>query len=197
MSTYKKSFAPTSLRLLLAFLLIAIAALMAIGFVYSYGELSKYAVEVSHVKADALASNDSLQVLQNTQQELKKNQGAIVRSTSLTATGELPQFEAMNNIRAYASRNNLTLKSIDLVDKAGPATSQAPAAAPAPASTTGNTIDVNVTFTDEVNYKNFLQFLSDIENSVPKMQVKGINISKGADITMIKTGPLTIQMYVN
>lgn len=197
-----KSLKPTTLRLLLASSLLLIAGLSIAGFIYSYKELSNYAVEVSHAKADDVASSNSLQTLQNIQTELKKNQQAITRLGSLTDTDVLPQFKAIENVKAYAARNHLTLQSIDFDSSSGttPASTTqttAPTTQTPVQSSGAQTVDVIISFGGEVNYTNFLQFLSDIQHNIPKMQVQGIDISEGSNPTMVKSGPLTIHMYTN
>lgn len=200
----KKKLTPSALRFILAFLLIVVAGLMAAGFSYSYGKLSQYAVEVSHKKTDSAASDDSLPALQNIQRNLEKNKAAIARAQSITSTSELPQFEAVNYVKEYAARNNLAVKSVDL---AGSTDSSTPAATtpttPAAGSPTtpvvakGSTTDVTVNFDDEVNYKDFLQFLADIENSIPKMQIQSVSLATGSSVDTVKVQPLTIHMYIN
>lgn len=199
MNPIKQTFTPVALRFVLSFLLIAIAGLMISGFVYSYGQLHDYAVEVSHQKTDAAASDHSLQTLNNIQSQLKQDQQAVQRSLTVTATNILPQFEAIDDIQSYAARDNLLLKSIDFTSSSSTANSpsQPATSATPPASSSGQGVDVSISFPDEVNYKSFLQFLTDIENNIPKMQVQGITISKGSNPDMITSGPLTIHMYTN
>lgn len=201
MSPVNKGFTPVALRFVLSSLLVVIVGLMICGFVYSYDKLRSYAVEVSHNRTDAAASSDSLQTLNDIQSQLKRNQQTVQRALTITATSELPQFEAIDDVQAYAIRNHLILKTIDFNSSTGsttPATSQTPAATSTPvASAASPGVDVSITFPDEVNYQDFLQFLTDIENNIPKMQVQGITISKGSNPDMITSGPLTIHMYTN
>ena len=55
---------------------------------------------------------------------------------------------------------------------------------------------VTLTFASSVNYDNFVKFLQAIENSTPKMQVMGINITPEAKNTnKISVTPLVIGFY--
>jgi len=201
MSQTHTKLTPVGLRFMLAFVMLVIVGAAVTGFIYSYRQLDTYAIEVSHKKADDTASSNSLQVLQTTKTELAANQQAISRAQSITATGELPQFVAIQDVKAYAARNDLALQSIDFVTSASQtptATSSTTTTTPTQAVPTGaQSVDLSISFVGEVNYKDYLQFLSDIEHNIPKMQVDGIKLSKGSSVGTVNAGPLIIHTYIN
>lgn len=198
--TSHAKLSPIVFRYILSIAIILIVSVAVAGFIYSYKQLNTYAVEVSHKKTDDAASSNSLQLLQTTETVLKKNQQAIVRAQSITATGELPQFTAIHDIKAYAARHNLALQSVEFVSSTSQASSTTPQTSSTPkpaASTSTNSVDVSISFASDVNLQDFLQFLSDIEHNIPKMQVEGVNLSKGASPDTVNSGPLIIHMYTN
>lgn len=199
MSQHQPKLSPVGLRFMLAFVMIVIVGVAVAGFVYSYRQLDTYAVEVSHKKADDVASSNSLQVLQATKTGLAANQQAITRARSITATGELPQFVAIRDVKAYAARNHLVLQSIDFVSNSQtPAASSTTPTTPTQAVPAGaQSVDISISFAGEVNYKDYLQFLSDIEYNIPKMQVDGIKLSKGSSPNTVNAGPLIIHTYIS
>ena len=219
MSTVKKSrLNPRSLRVILAIFLLLIIGLGAAGFVYAQKELLGYAKEISRKKVDASASNSSISTLQNIQKELRGYDDVKQKIGALRAGDEFPIFRIVDEVNKIASRNNVPISSFSFGDSAAAPTAGAnatptPATPAAPSASTSKTISLTVNFGQISNYQDYLQFLYDIEQNVPKMRVKSVSVNSGAatpNTTQNTTGqsgsstssgefsiqPLTIELYI-
>lgn len=188
----------SSARLILSVSLFIIVGVSGIGFTYAQKQLSQYAIEVSHKKVDALASDGNIQTLQKTKSELDANQNVSDKARALKATNELPQFTIVDDVTTIAGNNNIAITSFDFTDS--PQTTTAPASGTtattptAPQPTSGH-ISLTVSLQPPINYTDFLQFLHDIEQNIPKMQVQGLNIGNSGGTGGFSVEPLIIQMY--
>lgn len=198
------SMKPSLLRLLLSISMILVASGTVVGFVFVQKQLSAYAVEVSHIKVDASGSKQSLTTLQTLEKELERNQDVILKATSLKHVSDLPQFQAIEDVQNHAKANNLQLKNVTFSsNEAAPATTGAAPATSTPATTPPATQSdgINITFTladglndGSVNIDEFLNFLYDIEHSIPKLQVQGIGVA-GKGSTRVTVEPITVKMF--
>ena len=196
-----KRFEPTTLRVvLIAAMVLALAGSVA-GFVYRLGVLNTFAVDVSHKKVDAEASNSSLQTLQKLEHTLSASRETLKRTEQLSITNELPQFQAVTDVRTIADRNKLPITNVTFTDSTAstpssstPATPAAPSVA-APVAT-GKQVDVTLTLGENVDYDSFLQFLYDTERSIPNMQIGEISLSPGSSRDTIKPGNITIKVSI-
>ena len=196
-----KRFEPTTLRVvLIAAMVLALAGSVA-GFVYRLGVLNTFAVDVSHKKVDAEASNSSLQTLQKLEHTLSASRETLKRTEQLSITNELPQFQAVTDVKNIANRNKLPITNVTFTDSTAstpssstPATPAAPSVA-APVAT-GKQVDVTLTLGENVDYDSFLQFLYDTERSIPNMQIGEISLSPGSSRDTIKPGNITIKVSI-
>jgi hypothetical protein len=183
------------------------------GFGFSVGLsiLGKYAVDVSHKRVDANASRDNLLVYKQLDEKLADNEDVLKKAQALKATTKFPEFRIVDEVKAIASKNHISIKDFQYSDSddtndsaaAGTAPSSSANATPAagqtqPRSSSGDTFSLTVNLASELNYENLLQFLYDIEQNVPKLQVSGISISPSSSTSSTKVAveALTIQMYV-
>lgn len=224
MSTLKKSrLNPRSLRVILAIFLLLIIGLGAAGFVYAQKELLSYAKEISRKKVDANASNSSISTLQNVQKELQGYDDVKQKIGALRAGDEFPIFRIVDEVNKIASRNNVPISSFSFGNSAAapaagasPApTTPAPAIPAVPSASSSKIISLTVNFGQISNYQDYLQFLYDIEQNVPKMRVTSVSVNSGAatpdaNATQNTTGqsgssassgefsiqPLTVELYI-
>jgi len=186
MSNVKKSrLNPRMLRVILAIFLLLIIGLGAAGFVYAQKELLSYAKEISRKKVDASASNSSIATLQNVQKELQGYDDVKQKIGALRAGDEFPIFRIVDEVTKIASRNNVPISSFSFGDSAatptaGTSASPTPTAPVASSTSSSKTISLNVNFGQINNYQDYLQFLYDIEQNVPKMRVKSVSVNSGA-----------------
>lgn len=218
----KASLNAVTLRILLAASLLLIIVITGVGFSYAHQVLSKYAQEIAHKKVDATSSNDTISSLQKVERTLNENQEVIAKVEKLRADSSFPEFMIVDQVKAIAKRNDIKLSSYSFTASANadasatggqPSTTEPQPAATAPGQSGGNTISLTVNFGTIPSYRNYLQFLYDIEQNVPKMRIKGAGIggtSSGGsandatqpDSTQSQGGnnlgadPLTIEMYV-
>jgi hypothetical protein len=222
-----RSFNAKTLRIFLSIMLLISTAVGVVGFIYGQRLLQGYAVEVSHKKIDAEASNNNLQSLEKMEEELADNKDVLEKISLLRATSDFPEFRVVEEINKIAQRNGVTITSYQYTDGTTPSTGTSTATPSAPPTTTpptgttttpaasssaaGKTISLLITPESPMNYRQFLQFLYDIEQNLPKMKVAGISISPGStptaggsgtgtrptDSNQVSVGQLTVQLYIN
>jgi cytoskeletal protein RodZ len=189
---------PTTLRLLLVFVLFGIAALGVFGFIFAQQKIASYAVEVSHKKIDASASKASLQTLEAIEKQLTADKETIEKAKSVKHSSNLPQFKAIQDLKNHAAANRITINDISFAATAAatpPATGAlaTPATPPAAASTD---VDISFKINDgQVELDKFMSFLYDIEHSTPKMQIQGISVKKGSSKSNIVVDAITVRMF--
>jgi len=191
---------PRILRIILAIFLLLIIGLAAAGFVYAQKELLSYAKEISRKKVDASASNSSISTLQNVQKELRGYDDVKQKIGALRAGDEFPIFRIVDEVNKIASRNNVPISSFSFGDSAAtPAagTSATPVPTPttptAPSPSSSKIISLTVNFGQISSYQDYLQFLYDIEQNVPKMRVKSVAVNSGAAAPSANSAPSTSQ----
>jgi hypothetical protein len=198
-----------SLRIGLLVLMLLITTGSAAGLSYAMQNLKTFAVEVSHKKVDANASNGNIAALQKTESYLEANQDVLEKAGLLRSTSEFPEFKIVDEVRRVATRNNIQIDTFSYgtsesgststsgTGSATPSTPGATGSTVAPSnggSTGGNTISLTVTL-NASDYLNFLQFTYDIEQHLPKMKLNGISVS-GGGTSGITVDPVTIEMYI-
>lgn len=223
-----RSFNAKTLRIFLSIMLLISTAIGVVGFIYGQRLLQGYAVEVSHKKIDAEASNNNLQALEKMEEELADNKDVLEKISLLRATSDFPEFRVVDEINKIAQRNGITISGYQYTDGSTTPSTGAGTTAPTttppttpPTGTTttpatsnsaaGKTISLLITPESPMNYRQFLQFLYDIEQNLPKMKVAGISIAPGgapastgpgantraADPNQVSVGQLTVQLYIN
>lgn len=197
------TFSATNFRILLSAGVLIIAIGIAIGYSFGIQQLRGYAVEVSHKKVDAAASNGNIQSLQKLDQQLTGYQDVLKKAESLKITSEFPEFRIVEEVQSVARKNGITISSYSYGSggdsTATSDTSSSPTGTPAATTTptASGTISLTVNISSPVNYKKLLQFIYDVEHHIPKMEISGVSISPstgGSD--SVSTEALSIQMYV-
>jgi hypothetical protein len=191
----------------------------AVGLAYGYRIIEKHAMEVSHKKVDATASNGNFAALKRTQTYLQENKDVLEKIGLLKSTSEFPEFRIVDEIRKIAAKNNVQIASFayssQVPSAATPATpttptttTTTPATPSASAASSSKTIALSVTLSSS-SYLDFLQFTYDIEQNLPKMKIKGIGITNGGSApgattqgtssqsSGISIEPVVVEMYIN
>ncbi len=197
MSEQLSRLSASLLRMILIVSMLAIVAVGVGGFVFGRGVLRDYAIDVSKKNVDADASNGNLDALSHTKQELAANQDVIAKINALRSTSRFPEFQIVDDVKNYAEKNGLSVTTFDYIDptSATPATGQTTTPTAAQPVTQSNTIALSVTLKSPVNYKALLQFIYDVEQSLPKMQLQGLSISKADNPNQVEVDPIIIEMY--
>jgi hypothetical protein len=186
-------------RIVLIVLMLIITAAGSVGLSSALRGMRTFAVEVSHKKVDATASNGNIQALEKTQEYLDTNRDVLEKIGLLRSSSEFPEFRVVDEVRDIATKNNIQIQSFSYGTEATssqtPATTT-PSTTPAPtvSASSGNLISLSVTLSSP-NYLDFLQFTYDIEQHLPKMKINGIGMS--AANGSVNVDPLTVQMYIN
>jgi hypothetical protein len=188
-----------NLRIMLCISLLLITGAAVSSFLYFQAVLQDYAVVVSHKKADAAASNGNIQALETTKNTLATSQDVIKKAAGLKSSSEFPEFKIVEDVTNYAAKNGLAVTSFDFTTAAANTATTPPAtgaAAAAPiTSLGGKTVSITVTFASPINYPGLLQFIYDTEQSIPKMQIKGIALNVDTTAGTVTIPPMEIEMY--
>ncbi len=201
----KKSFSASSLRNLLAGLIILVAAASLGVFFYARGVITEYAGEVNSAIEQASTSGNDLEELQNLQLELDKYKDISQKAASLVISGQT--FEHQNiiisTLTSYANNAGVTITEYGFQDStanAGPQSSGSGgenAANPAPSITGARTIVATVNLATPASYENLLRFIYAIENGPTKMQLSSISLARNIDGgNSVNVETLNIEVYV-
>lgn len=200
----KKSLTATQLRLILSgsLLFVAIAAGVAIHFANE--SLRGYATDISHVTADANASQDNVQTLQKIEKELKEYKEVVARASGIVAESQSYQYQdqIITDLNEYAKKAGIAITNLDFsasttTTPAAPAASVVPAAPTATATPTGvKSTSVSVTIKNPVVYNNLLRFIKSIEQNLTKMQISRVGLSKDPTTGGIASEAFTIEVYI-
>lgn len=197
----------TKFRIILTIGMLLIIVVGSAGFLASKDWLKSYAVDVSKQRVDANASDGNLETLQVIQQELAQQQNVLTKANLLKSTNEFPEFQIVDIVSKTASENKISVASFAYIDGSQPA-SGGGAATPAPSTTpaspegapaaasSGKKVGITVTLGTPVKLQRLLQFMYDIEQNVPKMQISGVSLTPADKGSGVNVDPLTIEMFV-
>lgn len=191
-----KNLTASKLRLILSSTLLAILVIGAGIFSFANQELTKVADEVSMTVAEANASQNNLQILQQTQRELDEKRDIVTRTGKVVANSQSYQYQnqIINDLTSYAKRANISFTNITFATKEeGGAKATPGASISLPSGVKPATIAV--TLKNPVNYNNLLRFMNSIEQNLTKMQIASINLATG-DTGGVSSDVLNIQVYV-
>ena len=185
------------LRVMLTISLFAITALAILIASFAYASLKDVAVQVSHTAADANASQNNIQTLQQIQQKLANDKEIVERANSIVADSQSYQYQdqILADLKDYAGKAGVTITDIDFSTTA---TTQTPATGtPQPAAPTGvKSTSVSVTLKNPIDYNSLLRFIKSIEQNLTKMQISKISLSKGTTGNDVSSEALMIEVYI-
>lgn len=190
--------AQTIRNLLLSLLVIGMTGGVGV-FIYAHDSLNKYATEVNHKVIDARASNSTIQLLQATQKTLQENQDVRKRISLLKSGDQFPEFRIVDEVKAIAKQNNITVKSFSYKDPTATTDSLGvpiPGVAGQAGADGEKTIGLLVDLESPIDYRAFLEFLYDIEQHLPKMKIGGVSLTPGNSPGKISVAQLNVEMYV-
>ncbi len=193
------------LRIILCASLFIIIAVVVAGFTFAHQVLTEYAISVGKKNIDAQSSDTTIQSLTVTEKQLSNYAQARDDASKLRLADNHPEFTVREILNRIAKKNNISIGISSSSSGSATTTPQgqqtAPAgttATPTPAasSPTGKTFKLSVsvkpesgTNFDRNNYVNFLQFLRDLEQSLPKIKVDGVDVSGGGSGTSSTSTP--------
>ncbi len=189
--------ASTKLRSFLLVIVVTLSGLSAGGFYFGQVWLQTFAGTVSQTLANSKASGNDVQSFKKLQANLASRQEIIAKATSLVASSQNYQDQAILDLDKYASNAGISISNFSFA----PAAAATAAATTAPASVAStpasSSSSVTITLVSPISYAKLMKFMSAIEGSIPKMQVSSINLGRVADggQDSVKTDQLTIEVY--
>ncbi len=205
---------PTRLRLILIGSMGLLVALAVVVFMVGYKQISDYSAAARTVAAQAQASDSSLQDLVTVKKQLANNADVVQRASLLVAESKsyLYQDQIINDINSFASQAGVVVTNINFGGSGAAATSGASAAATPTAPGSGSrssmeaavpggikTTTASITVQNPVDYTKMLTFIHSIENSLFKMRLSQVTLSKATgskgsnDVT---SDVLNIEVYI-
>lgn len=173
---------PKKLKIMLLIALVLQVALIIGVFSYGSNMLTSFARDVSNKHADAAASAEKLDRLQLVEQELVQYEDLPALLTSLRATGELPQFKAVTDLNAIATRYKIPISNVSFIE-------------PDAEARGAGSISVEFTVDRAIPYRTFLNFLNAVENNTPKMSIKSVNLGSDSNKNSVTPGRLQLTLY--
>lgn len=170
----KKPLEATTLRsILITFVIVALVGAGA-GFYFGLNWLQNYAKEVNATVIQSGTSGQSLGSLGGLQNDLAGRKDVITKVNALFAPSNNFQTQAIKDINAYANAAGLSSSISDVSLSSGATTP--------PAGTTASSAStLTVAFSGPVSYKSLITFITYLQNSTPKLQVGGVEITRVAD----------------
>lgn len=196
-----KPLTATSLRIVLIISMFIITALGVVGFLFVTDGLRETATNVSQTIAEANASQNNVQVLQQIQTKLAEDKDAVERARSIVAESQSYQYQdqIIKDLTDYANRSNIGITNIDFGETkssstqsstTGQNTQQQP---PTPSGVNSKT--VTITLQNPVDYISLLRFINAIEQNLTKMQISAVGVSKDST-GKVTSETLAIEVYV-
>jgi Tfp pilus assembly protein PilO len=183
MAGQSKKFEATSLRGLLIFLMILVLGASAAGFYLGLQYIREYAVEVSHVTQDAVASDSQVVELQKLRQQLAQTKKLVAKANQIFATPSNYQTKAVTDLERYADTSGVEIAGINFRGSV---------------SATDQNAELAIALEQPVSYRQLIHFLQLIENSIPKMQVIEMSVSRPETPNgdNVRVGTIRIKMSV-
>jgi hypothetical protein len=202
-----KSLTPTRLRLILVGSMIAMIAVAVAVFMLGYRQISAYSASSRAVAAEAQASNSSLQELIAVKKELEDDADVVQRASLIVSESKsyLYQDQIIQDINRYATSAGITVTNITFAGTGATTGSSTTSTAPSP--TAGSTpppagvktTTASVTVANPVDYNKMLTFIHSIENSLFKMRISQVTLSKSAEAKApndVTSDVLNIEVYI-
>ena len=173
-------------------LIIFLLAGIAVGGYFLHQQLSRYVLEVDHLKIDSDINEQGIANAQRLRTVLTENEDNVDRAASIVADTKYYQYQdqIVRDITSYASAANLTVLGFDFTT-----------AAPGKTSTSTvkglKTINATISLQSPVPYTNYLKFLKLIERNLTKMQVTQLDISNNLKTPGGISSPvMMVEVYV-
>lgn len=215
----KSSITPTKLRLIFIIILILLLAAGVGIFMFGYSQIKTFVTQSQDIATKAEASNSSVENLIATKKSLATYKDTVKRADQLVAESKryAYQDQIIKDINAFAAKANIGINNITFADaKTTPVASASTAPAPtAPAtsgsgsaampSTTGSALTgiksmtAAVTLKNPVDYNNILTFMHLVEQSLFRMQVSEVGLSRSDDAkdpNKVTSDSITIEVYI-
>ena len=200
-----RELTPARLRATLVAVLLFLLALGVVVFMLGYRQITQYSHETQEKAAAAQKSNSKVQDLMSVKRQLEENALVVNNASQLVSesTFYAYQDQIIRDIDAYATKAGITLENITFNDAETEtaSTTTGSVTSPLPAGIKATT--ATVTFRNPINYTAILRFVHSLEQSLFRMSVLGVSITKSTDATELKNDPdaitcdpINIEVYI-
>ncbi len=214
-----RTMTPSILRIVLSVVMLLLVG-AAVGVVMiGYNQLKTFAVAAQNTASQAQASESSVNNLVQTKKILEQDASTVQRAELLVAESKsyMYQDQIINDINKYAGEAGLSVTNITFTEAktssvaasstssaASSNTSTAAGSAGTTSATGGTPVGVKsmtatVTIKNPTDYDAMLTFIHLVEQSLFRMQISQISLSRSSDIqnpNKVSSDVLTIEVYV-
>ena len=202
---------PTLLRGILGVMLFIVLGLGIGVAVIANNRLSKVAEETSQSLAVAKASDGNLQSLQTIEQKLLEQQSSVKRAQDIVGLSEAYTYQnqVILDLNSYADESGVKIQNIDFSSGNTPASGAAPSTPASPDSATAvpsagsaptvsavKASSVTITLESGTKYEKLLTFFNRIEQSLPKLQISSVGLTKSGKGDGVDSQALQIDVYI-
>ena len=194
----KKVLNASIARIILSLLLLIILSAMVGLVIFAYSFLSKTSEEVGKMQTEAIAVDAKIQSLLASKSQLDRNFDTVKKAKNIVSESKLYQYQnqIIQDLNTYADRAGIPIKSFSFQNEPTTSAKTAKSSKRTPASPAGvKSTFVSIQLGDHIDYTKFLHFLSLIEKNVPRMQLLGVSISRGANNHEISIQSLEVKVY--
>lgn len=217
----KMSIDAVKLRLVLLVAMVLIVVVSIGVFQFAYSQLKNTAKDVSAKAAEAAASQNEIERLQQVQRKLEENKDIANKVAGIVAESKSYKYQnqIVNDLNDFANRSGIKITGIDFTQQdsasqasgssssegAGAATASPEAGAadlsggsgatadPSATPTSSlKTITATITIESPLNYTSFLRFINSIEQNLTKMQIQNLSLVSSDGLS---SESLTIEVY--
>jgi hypothetical protein len=188
----------------------ALVVLAGVLFALGYQKIKEYSALTRTVSAQAQASNSSVQNLVNVKKQLESDADVIQRASLIVSESKsyLYQDQIIQDINRFAGNAGITITNITFSDagtagataSAAPSATQGAATQPTTSTPAGvKTTTATVTVKNPVDYNKMLVFIHSIEESLFKMRISQVTLSKPTDAKSpndVTSDVFTIEVYL-
>ncbi|MFZ1360604.1 MAG: hypothetical protein WAS27_01045 [Candidatus Saccharimonadales bacterium] len=193
------------LRLILIGGIVLLIAIATILFIFAKDTITSYAADVKQVTTLAELSSKNLATLSQLKTTLSENTEAVERTKSLVAESKSYgyQDQIIKDINLFAEKSGVEVSGYQFSDNSvsggAPAANTSSGGVVDTPSATGDlkTTSVSVTLKSPLEYKDIMNFVHMIEQSLTKMQLAGISMATDtSDTGKVTVSSLTLEVYV-
>lgn len=217
----KMSIDAVKLRLVLLVAMVLIVVVSIGVFQFAYSQLKNTAKDVSAKAAEAAASQNEIERLQQVQRKLEENKDIANKVAGIVAESKSYKYQnqIVNDLNDFANRSGIKITGIDFTQQdsasqaSGSSSSEGAGAATAspesgaadlsggsgatadPSATPTSslkTITATITIESPLNYTSFLRFINSIEQNLTKMQIQNLSLVSSDGLS---SESLTIEVY--
>lgn len=186
-------------RILLGVILLVLVGL-GFGYVQLTSLLQTKVTETDHARIEAVVAEYEISKLKKLSVDLKSQQDIITRTQEIVAKGKSYQYQdqIISDVTSYANRNGVTISGFDFTANLTPA-GKKPVTPGAPVAPTaaGKKVSATISLRSPLPYINFMNFISQIESNLTKLQIISVNLSpEGKDPRLVNNPTIGIELYI-